>query len=55
MGFAFRKNREIRNILFSIRWTSPYFHYIMDTSAFEYEKEVLVLDGGTFQVLEIID
>ena len=39
--------------LFEIQWKSNEDYYIMDISAFPDEKEVLLMDGTTFEVISV--
>ena len=40
-------------VVYMIKWNSSKFHFVMDFSAYAYEKEVLLMDGQEFMVSSI--
>ena len=58
MKFAWENkdtNPPKKKVVFNIKWNMPGSHYYLDAGAFDYEEEILLMDGVTLQVVEVQD
>ena len=45
----------LKRVLIHIYWNRKTSHYFMNAGAFEYEEEILLYDGNSYQVLSVQD
>ena len=52
LSFTFG-GEKMKRVLYKIDWKYPECHYFLDGGSFAHEKEVLLMDGMTFEVEDV--
>ena len=56
LNFAWEKPETGHTkVLFHIKWINPYQNYFLDGGAYDYEQEVLLMDGAALKVESVAE